>query len=117
MEVIDGVDAPNKIEARRRKRHIQQIALQDSYLRRCARARGIHMCRREIDADDLPCRFSRLEEPMKRLTRAASRVEYAHPGPQAQTVDESAQFGLRERIEQLQFARVVPRRRITQQAG
>src|ERR1700733_2829508 len=110
MEVIDRVDAPNKIEARRGKRHIHQVALQDSYLRRCAPARGIHMCRRKIDADDLPCGFSRLKEPMKRLTRAASHIEYAHPRPQAQTLDEPAQFGLRERVEQLQFARVVARR-------
>jgi hypothetical protein len=92
-------DAPDEIKAGWCERGTQQIALHDLYVRRIIAVRCGRVRLRKVNAHRPSGRFDRLCKPWQRLARPASRVAYPHSRRQSQIPNETAQFGLRKRVE------------------
>jgi hypothetical protein len=59
--MINGVHAPDEVDARWLQTHRQQVSLKDLYIRRSVEASRIDMCRRQVDADNAPRWFDLIE--------------------------------------------------------
>jgi hypothetical protein len=53
----------------------------------------------EIDPDHRTGGFDLIAQPIESLARAASCIQYPHPGAEPQATDELPNLGLRKRIE------------------
>ena len=94
--MVNGVDAPNDVEARGWQPRRQQIPLKDLDIRASEAPCRIHMRRCEIDTNYISRGFDCIEQPGESLSRTASRIQYAHPWMQTQSGNEPTQLGLCE---------------------
>jgi hypothetical protein len=59
--MINGIHAPDEVEALGLQTCRQKVSLKDLDIRRCMEASRIHMCRRQVDADNAPRWFYLIE--------------------------------------------------------
>src|ERR1700734_3076762 len=93
-QVGDGIDAPNEVDTFGRHRGLEQVSLQNLDVRGGVAARPLPRGRRQIETHDASRWLDLIEQPGKRVPRAASRIQNSHPGLQARTGDEPAKLAL-----------------------
>ncbi len=101
----------------RREAGQHQVLLQHLHRVRCRGMRHPYVCRREIDADDAAGGSHRIMKPLERRAGAAAGIQNAHARREREAGDGEPQLRFGERIEELQFARVVALRCITQKSA